>query len=152
MINEGKYKARATDAKLGVAQTGNDTVAVAFELLDHPGEHITWYGYFTEKTVDRTMESLRYCGWQGDDVSDLTGISSNEVEIVIEHEEDREGKTRARVKWVNRAGSSKAQLKNEMNDAQKKAFAARMKGAALASRAKIPPKNTTSTEDDPIPF
>jgi hypothetical protein len=151
MIEPGKYRARATDAKLGVAQTGSDTVAVAFELLDQPGQHITWYGYFTEKTVDRTMESLRYCGWEGDDVSDLSGIDANEVEIVVEHEDDKEGKPRARVKWINRAGSSKAQLKTEMNDAQKKAFAARMKGAALASRSKIPPKDAGTGKDD-LPF
>ena len=150
MIEEGRYRARATDAKLGVAQTGSDTVAVAFELLDHPGQHITWYGYFTEKTVERTMESLRYCGWENDDVSNLSGISSNEVELVIEHEDDKEGKPRARVKWINKTGSSKAQLKTEMNDAQKKSFASKMKGYALASRAKIPPKSDTNGDD--LPF
>src|SRR6185436_7953269 len=149
VIEAGKYRARATDAKLGVAQTGSDTVAVAFELLDHPGNHITWYGYFTEKTVERTMEALRYCGWTGDDVSDLAGIDANEVELVIEHEEDQKGTMRARVKWVNRPGSSKAQLKTEMNDSQKRSFAAKMKGYALASKAKIPPK---ADENDDLPF
>lgn len=166
---EGKFRARATDVQLGTTKSGADTIGVAFELLDHPNMYVTWYGYFTEKTTERTFDSLRYCGWTGDDLSDLSGITNNEVEIVIE-QETYEGKTRAKVQWVNRAASTKAQVSNVMSDEQKRAFSARMKGAALASKSRVgivnnpvqpsAPKSTANggvapgagADDDEIPF
>jgi hypothetical protein len=131
---------------MGFTNAGKEQVAVAFELVEQPGQRITWYGLFrTEITgqerisqCERTMESLRLCGWNTDDLSDLAGISDNEVELTIDHETDLKGETRARVKWVNAPGSGGPALKNIMPDAQKKSFAAKMKAAAIASRAKQP--------------
>ncbi len=69
MLNPGKYRARPIAAALGLTSKGTDQIAVTFELLDPAGERITWYGFFTEKTTDRTLESLRHCGWKGNDLS-----------------------------------------------------------------------------------
>lgn len=138
MISPGRYKARATDAQLGFTEGGKEQVAVAFEIVsdgDHCGETITWYGYFTEKTTERTFESLRTCGWDSDDLSQLDGVRG-ECEIVVEHEEDQNGKERARVKWVNRPGAGGVSLKNKMSDGQRLSFAERMKGAAMLHRQK----------------
>lgn len=137
MIKPGTYKARATEGALGLTKGGKEQAAIAFAIIDgdHAGESVTWFGYFTEATADRTIEALRHCGWAGDDLSDLSGILDNEVQIVIEHE-DYEGKTQVRVKWVNKSGSGGLALKERLEGGAAKAFAQRMKGAVLAQRMK----------------
>lgn len=139
MIQAGTFKARAVEAALGFASTGSEQIAVDFVLLegDDQGKHICWYSTFGEKVFARAIESLRACGWQGDDLSDLTGIDANEVHLVIEVEDDLQGQPRARVRWVNSLGGGIA-LKEKMNPAAAQAFAQRMKGAILASKNPAP--------------
>lgn len=131
-IPEGKYRARVKFADFGFTSGGSEQVQVVFDLLDpdYDGETVPWWGYFTEKTAERTMQSLRYCGWKGDDVTNLEGISDNEVEVVVEHN-TYNGKTNARVAWVNRPGSGGIAIKAPMADAQRKAFAKKMKALAV---------------------
>lgn len=135
MIGEGTFKARGLEAELGTTDSGKEQVAVLLELLegDDQGKHITWYGYFTEATTDRTLEALRLLGWQGDDLSDLRGIDANEVYAVIIHDE-YDGKVRAKVNFIN--GNAGIALKNKMSVGDAKAFAERMKGHVLAQRQK----------------
>jgi len=174
MIPEGHHRARAVDGALGYTQAGNEQLAVSFQLLDGElqGQRITWYGYFTEKTTERTFESLEHCGWQGDDLSDLTGIDRNEVVLVIEHETGDDGVERARVRWVNAAAG--IAMKDRMEPGDAKAFAQRMRGQLVARRAakgqapaatrqaqpranaqprREPPlRNSPAPESDDIPF
>lgn len=124
MISPGTYKARGMDAALSTTKSGREQVGVRFELVDHPGETIIWYGYFTDGTFERTIKSLRACGWRGDDLSDLSGIGAMEVQIVVEHEEYN-GKTRAKVRWVNGAGSGG--IPNQLAADKAKSFAERMR-------------------------
>lgn len=161
MIPEGTFKARATEGALGWTSKGKEQVAVNFVLLegDAEGSQVTWYGYFSDKTQDGTIKSLRACGWLGDDLSDLTGIDANEVWLVIEHEEnEQDGSVRARVRWVNGGGG--VQMKERMDADQARAFAARMKGAVLAQRSKsggapgtttAPPRTPPSGARQPAP-
>jgi hypothetical protein len=137
MITEGTWKARATEGALGYTQGGSEQVGVSMQLLDGPdeGKHITWYGYFTEKTVERTIESLRLMGWEGDSLADLTGIDRNDVFIVIEHEADQQGEIRAKVRWVNGGGG--VQMKDRLDEGAAVAFAERMKGAVLAAKSRV---------------
>ncbi len=153
MLNEGRYTARAIEGGLGNANNGNPQIAVRFQILDegHDGQEITWFGSFSKnkgqgsKTpLERTIESLRVCGWEGDDLSDLTGIDANEVSLVIEHEE-YEGKTQAKVKWVNRPGG--LALKAPMSVDSAKAFAAKMKGEVIAASKGAAPAAKTSPKN-----
>lgn len=132
MIEEGSWKARACEGTLAYTNGGNDQIAIDFALLEGPdiGAHITWYGYFTDDTFERTIESLRLMGWGGTDLSDLEGIDSNEVRLVIAHEPDLQGELRARVKWVNGLGG--IAVKSRMDAGASAAFAQRMKGRILA--------------------
>jgi hypothetical protein len=118
-------------------------VAVRFAILDdgYEEEEITWFGSFsknrgkgTKTPFERTVESLRICGWRGDDLSDLTGITENEVSLVIEHDEYN-GKVSAKVKWVN--ASCGLALKAPMTPESAKAFAAKMKGEVIAASRSI---------------
>jgi hypothetical protein len=135
MLEIGHYRARAVGYQLGVAETGTEQVAVTFEVYDDEiahGERITWYGYFTEAAAKRTLEALRTCGWEGDDVTELVGIDKHEVELDVVHE-NYNGELRPRVRWVNRPGGPK--IKRPMTDEQKRALAVRMKSLAMATRS-----------------
>jgi hypothetical protein len=151
MIPKGTYRARATDCALGMTASGKEQVGAALEILEgeHAGESLTWYGYFTEKTLERTLESLRHLGWKTDDLSDLAGVGDAEVAIVVDHEEDQNGTLRARVRWVNAPGSGGIAMKDRLDGGAAKAFALRMKGAAVASRSKVAPRNASAPRQAP---
>jgi hypothetical protein len=139
MIAPGRYRARAADWDLGLAETGTEQVAVCFEIVEEGeflGQRVTWFGFFTEGTQERTIKALQTCGWSGDDLANLVGLNQSEVELVIEHEQ-YQGQRRARVKWVNRVGAGGVVMKNLMNDANRKALAERMKGLVITMRKEI---------------
>lgn len=141
-IQTGTFRVRgvAGSATFGTASTGTEQVGVGIEFLDGPnmGRRLVWFGSFTENTEDRTLESLRYLGWDSDDISDMKGIGSIEAEAVIEEEDGQDGKTRIRVKWINRPRGPA--FKKPMNEGELRSFSARMKGKAIASRQKFDPK------------
>ena len=163
----GTHRARAQEWQLGMSSTGKEQIGVMFQLVGgpHDGKHITWFGYFTDNTVDRTLDSLRHCGWDSDSLADLDSLGVNEVELVIE-DEVYEGKTRSKVKWVNRV--SRLQMKEQMSQAQIQAFAAKLRGKTVASKQKYGGQPSVSngrrpeqqsfggdpgpTDDDQIPF
>lgn len=146
MISAGTFKARGVEAALDRAGTGTEQIGVMLSITEgeHAGESITWYGFFTEATAERTIKALRLLGWQGDDLTDLTGIDVNEVSIVIEHEEDNKGKVHARVKWINGPGS--LAMKETLDPKDARSLSARMKGMAIASRQGAKPANGTAPQ------
>jgi len=150
----GKYTARATDVALGMTETGKEQIAVSFEVVDgdQAGEEITWYGYFTEKTAERTIESLRHMGWQGNDLAAIAVDQlPNEVSIVVDADEYN-GVTRMKVQWVNRAGAGLA-LRTRMAPDAASSFAARMKGLCMSVKADAPqvprPRNPAPPQSGP---
>lgn len=161
MIAKQTVPARAVAHQLANSpEKGTPYSAVEFELLDGPdkGAHIAWYGYYTDATTARTMESLRYAGWTGDDLSEspLPGLGSTEVSLVIDHETFKD-QTYARVQWVNRAGG--LAIKAPMTSDAAKAFAAKMKGYAIQSRqtagapnGSAPAAPQTDAKGKPLPF
>ena len=122
MLPEGTYSAVVapveTDKGPVHIQWGPGTknspfvAAVSFEVLNGPcaGQRITAFLYFADtagksgKTVaERSLESLRACGFTGDDIDKFADQHPDiECQIVVEHE-TYEGKTRAKVKWINPA-------------------------------------------------
>lgn len=140
MIQPGKYRARATgpeDVQFGRTGNGNRQVAVLFRFVDPELEQetITWFGTFADgKATEITVKALRACGWYGDNLADMTGIDSQEVELVIVEEPDQEGNLRTKVKWVNKPGGGKVELKNALNQGEVQALAAEMKGYLIASK------------------
>lgn len=162
MLPEGTYRAQGIQASLTAAGNGTEQVAVVFNIVD-PAEFvnqkITWFGFFTEKTLERTFKALRLCGWEGDNLADLSGVDANQVDIVVEHE-SYEGKTRARVLWVNEAGSGGVAIR-PMAEAQAKAFAAKLRAKVLAfdkkqgapkPAASRPPASRAVDEGADVPF
>lgn len=144
---KGIFRGKAQSWGLGETKDGKEQVAVTFALVvpagAPPPEHstVTWFGYFTEKTWARTIESLQHCGWKSDDLSDLSGLDANEVELVID-EEEYDGKTQTKVRWVNKAGGG-FQLKAPLAVDRAKGFAASMKDKIRGLNASkgAPPAN-----------
>jgi hypothetical protein len=155
-IPEATYRARGAigSAQLGHTNDGAPQLAAAFIISEgeHAGKSVPWYGYFTDKTKKRTLESLRIAGWSNDDIGDIEGFGDTEVDIVVEHNE-WDGKVTARVAWVNRAGSGGVALRNPMSDAERKAFAAKLKGDAVMSRktAGVPAQQKPAPKAKPSP-
>jgi hypothetical protein len=141
LIPKGSYRAVAvqvnvegfgpTFVQFGETSKGNPQVVVNFEIIDGDmaGRRHAWWGYFTEATTERTVESLRYCGFKGDDLAGaMTQQLDQEVQIVVDHEE-YQGKVRSRIQWVNRGGGGGYKLDKPMDKRSLTAFAARMRAS-----------------------
>lgn len=180
MIDPGTYKARATgECVLGTSKNaGTPFIEVYLEITEgeFKGQTARWTSYFTDKTSERTIKSMQLMGWRGDDLTDfsegaLNGLDSNEVSIVVEHEEyDREGETKTAVKvaWVNSL-TGFLNIQQRMNTGAAAEFAQRMRGLVHKVKASNPvptqtkpsngapprapsPPADTSGSDDEIPF
>ena len=140
----GTFRAKAVDADFGETSTGKPQVAVQFAIIDEgprANQRVTWYGFFTPDTEARTVESLRYCGCtfgpHGTDITDVTGLDTNEVEVTLEENEytDDKGKTTIteRVGFVNALGGG-IRMSKRMDDAGKAKFKDQMAGLLAKTR------------------
>lgn len=131
--NKRYVRSKAQEWALGESDNGKPYVGVSFKITDPADKQekfVGWKGFFTELTADRTIESLRYMGFEGDDVSNLVGLDKNEVEIVVEDEEYEdqqtgEVKTATKVAWVNQPRGP--MVKTKLEGEKAKSFAAQMK-------------------------
>jgi len=156
-IKAGTYRAKASGAcVLGKsANKGTDYLEFYFKVIDgeHAGQLVRWTGYFTENTSERTIQSLLFAGWVGEDLSEfadgaLHGLDSNEVDIVVEieeYEKDGETKHSPRVQWVNRPGGY-LNVENAMNTEAAKSFGENLRGLVMAMRTKTPVGKGTGTD------
>lgn len=145
-ITPGKYRAKAVAHKYGKSSTGKEQLYIDFEISSgpHAGKHMPYYGFFTDLTADRTLESLEYCGWDGKSLKELKGFGSKEVELVIETE-TRDGKEYLRVKWVNGVGGG---VKEELDAGGILALEQRMKGLMLKRQQERPPEKKPTNYGD----
>lgn len=146
MIEAGMYTARATEAAYGQTSKGTDQVAVDFQITSsqnpqYEGAHITWYGYLSAAAAERTLEAIIACGCTNLDT--LEGITTNEVQLVIQHEPDLESRLRARVAFVNKLGG--IAMKSRMNEGESRAVAAKWKGKFEALRKGQPTSSPNSS-------
>ncbi len=172
-ISPGIYRARAAgitspdSVRWGVADSGNQQIAVRFVLLNEHDEEtpdaIWWVGTFSDKANEKgttatqiTLKALRNCGWRGGDLDNLAGLDSEVVELDVQ-EDTYEGKVRTKVRWVNRPGDGFA-FKREMGVSDIKALSQKVKGTLLNMDRKNPPPpvkargTAAPTGTDDIPF
>ena len=151
MITNGTYRARVSGECVLGASKNKGTPFIEFYLEITDGENkgglVRWTGYFTERTSERSIQSLQTCGWTGEDLSEFAdgcihGLDTNEVQIVVELEEyeNDEGETRTspRVAWINRVGGF-LNTAAKLNDGAARAFGERMRGLVMKSKEKMPP-------------
>ena len=115
LVKPGRYTAKVIDYGIGETKDGNPQAAVTFSFQDSESKNrvMTWYGHFTDKTIEKTIDSLLICGLKGNDPRELgKGLeggaldTNREVSIVVEHDQTQDGKTIAKVRWVNRLGGN----------------------------------------------
>jgi len=154
LIQVGKHKARAMkdSYEAGIDDSGKDYAYLGFEITDGPdkGRAIGRYFYLTEAATPYSIESLRCTGatFPGGDITDPDGIGDVECQIVIEHDE-YQGKTRAKIKYVNKLGGGGIKPEHKLDDSTKRSFRDRFKAQLLATGSK-PKSNAIDEEDIPI--
>lgn len=124
-------------AVFGKASTGNDQVGIQCMITKGPykGRTLNWYGSFTDKATDRTIEQLRLAGarMKDGDVTDLEGLGSTEFEAQVElTEHPTTGEPQSRISWL---GVGVA-MKDVHDDGAKAALAKRVKGNVLKIQKK----------------
>lgn len=162
----GTYRAKPVEAMIGKSNKKNTPfVGVMFEVVggDFNGQRLKWEGFLTEKTAERTIESLQHCGWTGDDLSifsrpEGSKVLTTEVELVVEMEAyqgddpSKAGREYPKVQWVNRAGGGPKFAGAAVDPAEAAAFGQKFRGLALALKAKHGETSSTKSIDDEIPF
>lgn len=150
-----RVKAKAVSGVLTTTKDGKPQIALSFELLeDDPAGHmVSWFGGFsTDKAEAFTHKALRTAGWTGVDLMDLSTIEEHQAEVylVIGPEtysaKDDQGQPitktiEHKVKYVNSLDGPMAIA--SMDEAQAKAFAAKMKGRMLALDQELAKPRTT---------
>lgn len=91
-IKTGVYRARAIDPIKGgyVEQAYGRTKNGIPELLlrmdvRELGRVLTAPLYFSAEAAPGSVSRLRACGWQGEDLSDLTGVDAKEIELDVSY-------------------------------------------------------------------
>jgi hypothetical protein len=157
--NQKSVNAKAVEAKIGSSSTGKPEICIIFQNVDGAKKH-RYDGYLTEDAAEFTMQNLRTCGWQGDNLIELDGCNCNEmlpaeVELVLQ-EEEYEGNSRWKIRFINDPGFMRASVKNEMDRKAKLALSAKLKGLAAGTKKSPPAKSqrtassgATGDEADP---
>lgn len=149
-LPKGFYKGRAIKGseQYGVSKNGNDQIVIDLDLGEL-GQASTFLN-FSDAAAPYAIERLRACGWKGDDVTDLTGIDANEIDVQVKYE-TYQGKEQMKVEIAT--GGGKVKLENQMDDRSKRAFGARMKQFLKGNGAATPkPASKPQETPDDLPF
>ncbi len=141
-IAAGTYRGRAIKGSEQYGQTsnGNDQIVIDLDLFEL-GEKVSTFLVFTDKAAQYSLDRLRACGWTGDDLSNLSGIDANEVDVSVKYEM-WEGQERMKVQILTGGGAVK--LKDQLDDKGKKAFAAKYRDLAKTVAAPKAPESNKS--------
>ena len=163
IVPEGEYLAKCSDiAATTSPEKGTDQVEAIF-TIDEPGNafngrNLGWRGFFSEKTIDKTFESLENMGMASPaakHMNTLYSLSGNgtTVKVVVEHEvgKDKDGnpKTFAKVRWVNGVGGAKIKAEKKVVGKDFDAFARKI--AAMAGTTAAPASKTPTSEPSKTP-
>jgi hypothetical protein len=162
LIPEGTYRVKPVKAAWREStEKKTKFLAVAFSIVegDFAGRIVTWNGWMTENTWERTVDSMRHMGFATDDLRDLSGLK-DEVSVEVEHEQytnDKgEEKEVAKVSWVNALGAS---FGNPLAPDEMATFAEKMRGRLQRKGMKgsqptagVADDGPPPIDDDDIPF
>lgn len=166
-VAAGFYKGRALAGSEQYGTTKQGTEQLAIDIaIPSVNMTLTTFLYFTKAAAPYALERLRACGWKGSDLANLAGIEANEIDVQLRYE-TYDGKES--LKCDIAIGGGRVKLDAPMSEAQKRAFAARMKavigGAAQAAQQRPPTQqnrrppanpgydpNAGAQDGDDIPF
>lgn len=115
-MKPGTYTARVTNHAWGESSTGKEQLELSFNT---EAGGIKAFLYFTDGTVDRSLESLEHCGWDGVSLKALDGLGSVDCSIVVEEETYQE-KTKLVVRWINALHSGKPLAEDGLSALEKR--------------------------------
>src|ERR1019366_4774922 len=108
-LDVGKHEVEVTGASMVEANSG--TIGICFYFKNEDGD-IDCTRWVTEKTYEYVTKDLETMGFARELIGDIANldrigefIKGNRVQIVVE-DDTYNGKTEAKVKWINAAGSS----------------------------------------------
>lgn len=142
MIEEGKYEATVKTYNIVQNSKGDLQAVITFYVSQKAGE-ISYYGGFSEKGREYTINNLITCGLKGNNPAGELELGKK-VEIVVKHEE-YEGKTRAKVKFINPIGGGA--FKNLVSKDLALAKLSELEGAVMGARQRL-----NIVDQDEIPF
>jgi len=174
MIPEGKYLAKAVGGKYGLSnekKTPGVALTLEFKVGDKV-ERLVWKGWFSEKTTERTIETLAIMGFdefksvQTDGSFGPENFDNSEVDITVEHESfvgsDGQPKVAPKIKWINKPGGTgfgfaeNVEVKTVLAgiDLKKELMVARQKLGIKKSASKPVVKNHAPgfDSDETLPF
>ena len=131
VVPEGIYRAKPVKASWRVSpEKKTKFLAVAFAISDgeFAGRIVSWQGWMTDNSWDRTVDSMKNMGFDTDDLRDLSQLTE-EVSIDVQQEEYENDKGEsvviAKVSWVNALGAA---FGDPMDPDAMATFAEKMKG------------------------
>ena len=143
------------------AKTGTVQLFVVFETT---ADKITGFFALTDKAIEYTLKNIRAMGFDGERLEDLAdgkAMDGNLCQIQVDHEEWN-GKTRAKVSWVNPVGAGGGGIERDADGpAVASRFNALLRKEPVVPKAvkggTAPPNNPTNPTpegpaDDEIPF
>lgn len=140
----GYFDATILDHGFATTGTGAEQFFTQFQT-----EHGTIVGYFflTDKAAEHTMKKIRAMGYQGGDLSALADgreLRGHQCSITIDHE-IYEGKTQAKVGWVNQLGETGIVERCDVTAANARRFNALLKKTPLKDvHREIPDQELTA--------
>ena len=146
-IEKGIHKAQAISFDLGTNEkTGSDFALIVFRVVEGEqceGEEIYHRLYFTDAAAENSMLVMRKMGWIGDDICTVTEEDLPTVVEIIVDEEEFNGKTSMKVKWVRSVGE-RGPMRDRMDDASRRDFSLRMRDVAK----NVPPLRSTQPNNE----
>lgn len=154
MIEAGIYTATLVSHAITETKEKKPQVVATFSITDKSGTHkISWYGSFSDKARDYTINNLITLGLKGNNPAGELDVGKN-VELVIETETDDKGKDRPRVRYINALGAVRGAMsqdlaKQKLKDLEAHVLKARQKMPAPAA---IPNHAPNFDSDEKLPF
>jgi hypothetical protein len=137
MYEIGRFLAEVTGASALTAKTGTDQILIEFRFLEGPnnGNRISEYLALTDAALPYTVKKLRACGLPEDDLTRLDAMKGTEVELTLKNDTKQDGRTFARVAFIDRPRS---QSVGDSNSAKAIAEKWKAKIAALPKEVEPP--------------
>jgi len=164
LVAAGTYLAICHDIAMTVSGEKKTPQVEAIFKIQQPGTEfdgrgVGWRSFLTEKTAEKTLESLEILGLK-DAADNIAAVGTHWrpekdhiVSIVVEHEDgkDKDGNAKkfARVRWVNSAGGAKIKAESKMDEADLNDFARNI--SALFGKGKAAQTSSSTSKAAPAP-
>lgn len=128
LMPEGDYPVVAIGYRWGFSSNGGEQIGIRLRVIEgpHAGKSLLYYGSLNGGAREFTLKAIKTLGILDLVFSAPNGPVDNSAQaIAVVGHEEYNGKITAKVNWINGVDIV---MKEEMNDQDFRAFAARMKG------------------------